>query len=586
MTLDIVVFIRKITLLGLDLCYTLHRFCQDGHTYNEEPSSIFTDSCSAHVFSLLALAHSPPSVRPLCPDHKSINLDRSAFSSQIPLQVSKLSRLFVLDLSHNDDPSTGNRLRLKDPGLEKLVQNLSHLAYLNLDSVDMSSPVFLPEFQPNSRLREIFVYITIFFGKLPPSVRRLAHLENLDLSANGFSGSIPSSLGNLTKLTGLKLSYNGFSGDIPFSLANLTQLEALGLSYVNLDRSQQLHSLLFNLNKLMMLLLTGMNLATEIPSFISNLTRLECLDLLENQLIGQIPPWLMNQTRLEYVSLDENHLRGPIPQEIFQQVNLQGLGFSYSGDLHGNFDPFLKLQFLTLLALDGQFPEDTASNKSHPKLKFIFLSSCNLAEFPQFLRSQDELEIVSMAHNQIHGLIPQWFLNISTESLHILRLSHNNLTAFEHSVKMLPWNYLKILQLNGNQLQGSLPMPPTSMQIYQVSNNQLHSSANICHASSLKYLDISNNDLGGHIPDCISELARSLVMLNMQGNNFHVMINVSQNQLEGGIPRSLVYCSMLVVLDIGQNCVNDTFPSWLGSLPNFQVLVLRHNNFHGRIMDR
>ncbi|KAL9227529.1 hypothetical protein vseg_003209 [Gypsophila vaccaria] len=40
---------------------------------------------------------------------------------------------------------------------------------------------------------------------------------------------------------------------------------------------------------------------------------------------------------------------------------------------------------------------------------------------------------------------------------------------------------------------------------------------------------------------------------------------------------------MLEVLDIGKNHVNDTFPSWLGSLPNLQVLVLRHNNFHGKI---
>ncbi|KAJ8425887.1 hypothetical protein Cgig2_033160 [Carnegiea gigantea] len=594
--------------------------------------------CSAHVFSLPALAHSPSSVRPSCPDHES---------GQVPLEVSKLSRLSLLDLSHNVDPLTGSQLRLKDPSMERLVQNLTHLTYLNLDSVGISSSVptiltnftsleylsliesnlcgqfplrifglphleyldlalnyalegFLPEFQPNSRLRKIYVATTAFFGEVPPSIGRLAHLETLELSESGFSGSIPSSLGNLTRLTWLDLSDNSFSGDIPFSLANLTQLEAVGLSYVNLDTPQQLHSL----NKLMLLRLTGMNLATEIPSFISNLTRLEYLDLSKNQLIGQIPPWLMNQTRLGCLFLAKNHLKGPIPQEIFQLVNLQGLDFSGNGDLHGNFDTFFKLPLLTTLMLNGvnlAFPEHIATNKSYAKLDSLYLRSCNLTEFPQILRSQDDLEVVDLGNNQIRGLIPQWFLNISRGSLRILDLSRNLLTSFEHPVKTLPWNYLKILHLSGNQLLGSLPIPPTSMQIYQVSNNRLVGSIpqQICHASSLSYLDISNNDLGGQIPDCISELSRSLVMLNLRGNNFHgiiprsyprscqlKMINLSQNQLEGTIPRSLVNCFVLVVLDIGQNRVNDTFPSWLASLPNLQILVLRHNNFHGRIMGR
>ncbi|KAJ8435679.1 hypothetical protein Cgig2_014260 [Carnegiea gigantea] len=585
-------------------------------------------ACSAHAFSLPALAHSLSSVRPSCPDHE---------------------RLSVLDLSDNVDPSTGIQLSFKDRSLESLVRNLTHLTYLNLDSVDISSPVptiltnftsleylslpdsdfcgqfpssifslphleyldvstnyalegFLPEFQPKSRLGKIFLSATAFSGEVPPSVGLLAHLETLDLSHSGFSGSIPSSLGNLTKLTELDLS--GLSGEIPFSLANLTQLETLGLYDVNLDRPQQLHSLLFNLNKLSDLSLVRMNLATKIPSFISNLTRLEHLALSENQLVGQIPPWLMNQTRLEDLSLNENHLKGPIPQEVSRLASLQWLDFSGNGALHGNFDPFLKLQFLTVLMLDGvhlAFPEDIATNKSHPKLNFLSLISCNLAEFPQFLSNQDDLEVVHLSYNQIHGLIPQWFLNISKESLHILQLPHNLLTAFEHPMKMLPWNYLNVLDLSGNQLQGSLPIPPTSIKIYQVSNNRLVGSIpqQICHAGSLNYLDMSNNDLGGQIPDCISELARSLVMLNLRGNNFHgiiprsypkscklKMINLSQNQLEGRIPRSLVNCSMLVVLDIGQNHMHDTFPSWLASLPNLQILVLRHNNFHGPIMDR
>ncbi|GLT35794.1 hypothetical protein SLA2020_102170 [Shorea laevis] len=38
---------------------------------------------------------------------------------------------------------------------------------------------------------------------------------------------------------------------------------------------------------------------------------------------------------------------------------------------------------------------------------------------------------------------------------------------------------------------------------------------------------------------------------------------------------------MLEVLDVGNNSIEDTFPHWLESLPELQVLVLRSNKFHG-----
>ncbi|GLT83650.1 hypothetical protein SLE2022_019270 [Rubroshorea leprosula] len=47
------------------------------------------------------------------------------------------------------------------------------------------------------------------------------------------------------------------------------------------------------------------------------------------------------------------------------------------------------------------------------------------------------------------------------------------------------------------------------------------------------------------------------------------------------LPRSLVNCSMLEVLDVGSNNINDTFPHRLESLPQLQVLVLKSNKFHG-----
>ncbi|GKV38673.1 hypothetical protein SLEP1_g46562 [Rubroshorea leprosula] len=53
--------------------------------------------------------------------------------------------------------------------------------------------------------------------------------------------------------------------------------------------------------------------------------------------------------------------------------------------------------------------------------------------------------------------------------------------------------------------------------------------------------------------------------------------------MDGQLPRSLVNCSKLEVLDVGNNNIEDTFPHWLESLTNLQVLVLRSNKFHGSV---
>ncbi|CAL5439239.1 unnamed protein product [Camellia sinensis] len=55
------------------------------------------------------------------------------------------------------------------------------------------------------------------------------------------------------------------------------------------------------------------------------------------------------------------------------------------------------------------------------------------------------------------------------------------------------------------------------------------------------------------------------------------------NQIEGQVPRSLLNCRRLEVLDLGKNKINDTFPHWLETLRNLQVLGLKFNRFHGHI---
>lgn len=61
------------------------------------------------------------------------------------------------------------------------------------------------------------------------------------------------------------------------------------------------------------------------------------------------------------------------------------------------------------------------------------------------------------------------------------------------------------------------------------------------------------------------------------------MIDLSDNRLQGPLPRSLADCSYLGFLNVENNQIHDTFPYWLRSLSELQVLILRFNYFHGGI---
>ncbi|KAM4119554.1 hypothetical protein ACJW30_03G068800 [Castanea mollissima] len=583
----------------------------------------------------------PPSIRYLS-NLTYLNLSMSAFSGQIPPEIFELSNLVSLDLSFNP-------LKLQKPGLKSVVENFTSLKHLYLSRVNLSSPVphilanlsslkslglrdcelygefpmeifklrnlqflsvrdnenligYLPEFHSSNPLRKLRLANTGFSGKLPDSIGNLKSLIELDIHTCHFSGLVPTSLGNLTNLIVLYLAFNKFSGQIPFSLANLTQLSHLLLSPNSF--SAQTLPWLGKQTKLTGLGLGKANLYGDIPSSLKNLTQLTGLSLVRNQLTGQIPPWLGNLTQLTVLDLGFNEFHGSIPQSICRLANLEYLrvtGNNLSGRV--DLDLFLKLKNLTALQLSGihlSFPVKSTFNASTSKLELLGLNECNLTEFPTFLRSQQELNILSLTKNKIQGQIPNWLFNIGKQTLIALDLSHNFLTNFEsfnHTPPIIPWDSLLHLDLSSNKLQGSLPIPPPSTAYYDVSNNKLTGEISplYCNFSSIPRLDLSHNNLGGMLPKCLSKLS-NLEVLSLQNNNFRGIlpgiymeesrlraIDVSYNQLEGQVPRSLSNCTMLEILLLGNNRFYDIFPSWLGKLPRLRVLSLQSNGFHSSI---
>ncbi|KAA3472319.1 receptor-like protein 12 [Gossypium australe] len=147
-------------------------------------------------------------------------------------------------------------------------------------------------------------------------------------------------------------------------------------------------------------------------------------------------------------------------------------------------------------------------------------------------------------------------------------------------------------------MHGRIPTPPPSLHWYGLSYNNFIGEipSSICNLTSLMGFYLSENNLEGTIPECFRNLTSSLIQIHLQYNNFHGQIpeifaegcmlkgfRINNNELEGSLPQSLSNCKDLILLDVGNNNLNDTCPNWFGNLDQLQVLILRSNRFYGEV---
>ncbi|GLT64318.1 hypothetical protein SLA2020_368210 [Shorea laevis] len=236
-----------------------------------------------------------------------LNLSNAALEGQIPIAISRLTRLVILDLSIN-------ALYLENPNLNVLVQNLSRLMELYLDEVSISAQgnewcQALSSLLPN--LRVLSLSNCNLSGPIDSSLRNLQSLSIIRLNDNNFSTPVPDFFANFKNLTSLHLSNSELNGKFPEKIFQVPTLEMVDLSFNELLEGSLPE---FPPNgSLRTMVLSYTKFSGTLPHSIGNLKMLSTIKLQECKFNGSIPSSMAGLTQLVYLDMSFNSLSGSLP---------------------------------------------------------------------------------------------------------------------------------------------------------------------------------------------------------------------------------------------------------------------------------
>ncbi|XVF34538.1 hypothetical protein REPUB_Repub18cG0067600 [Reevesia pubescens] len=527
-----------------------------------------------------------------------LDLSGNLFNNSIFSSFARLSNLKSLFLDVNKLDGSRDLKVLDALSLEKLYISCSALEGVRIN--DCSLPPKAVGLFPSS-LKTLSLKGFNFNGtRTTQKWQNLTSLEELILEFSSLPSNFIQDIGTLASLKSLRVLDCEINGSLsvhgPLHLKNLESLDIYNTSLENnfLQKIGAMPSLKFlwlsdcglngsldtqgicELTNLQDLYLSYNNLKANLPECFSNLTSLEYLDLSSNQFSGNISA-LKSLTSLQRLDLSNNNFQ--IPSSLQPLFNLSNLKY-----IHADKNSiYFESEMYSLVAPTFQLEE-------------ISLSCCgDGGSFPQFFYHQRDLSYVDLSNIKFNGEFPNWLLE-NNKNLLVLFLANSSLFG---PLQHLFHPYLGLLDISNNVFSGNIPIEIgaqlPSLIFLNMSKNNFYGGvpSSIGDMSSLIILDLSNNQLSGGIPEHLAMGCSSLEVLALANNTFQGQLfsrnfnltNLSLLILKGNnftrIPDILSNSSSLSIVDISNNQLSGSIPRWMGNMSSLQVISMADNHLEG-----
>nr|XP_048326801.1 receptor-like protein EIX2 [Ziziphus jujuba var. spinosa] len=510
--------------------------------------------------------------------------------------VEKAISLVHLDLSYNH----------LERIVPKCLENFQSLQVLNLSSNSLSGEVLI-DFAKLPSLKELRLSNNHLNGNLPLSVGKLSKLEVLDVSSNSLDGTITHAhLLNCSLLKELDFSYNSFSLNLSSAWVPTFQLDTLRLSSCRI-------------------------LGSAFPQWLQTQKNLSYLDISNAGISDIIPEWFWDISyKLRYLNLSYNQIKGTVPDLSSRFVGFPAIDLSHN-KFSGPLSAFPSN--ITTLNLSNNSFHGSVSflcTTSTVTLNYLDLSNNLLfGSLPDCWTALDNLVVLNMANNNLSGTIPN-SIGLA-QRINTLHLGNNSFVG-ELPYSLGECKSLEVIDVGENRLTGSIPAwvgETEYLRILVLRSNLFSGSIppELCHLTSLQVLDLSHNKISGTIPRCLNNLTSmaeqrspidatikylyvySYIQYNNGSSsgygseyvdNVHLMLkkmglvysknlglvkamDLSSNNLTGGIPVQLTNLTGLIGLNLSGNFLTGTIPREIGKLKQLDSLDLSRNQLSGGI---